>query len=77
MLTGAVGHNIFLEVDPAICHACRQCRAKTACRRKAIRTIDRGEPPFLDTSLCWQCLSCTRACPFGAVVRHDSERDHH
>jgi TPP-dependent indolepyruvate ferredoxin oxidoreductase alpha subunit len=72
MLTGGIGSNIVLEVDPQICHVCKRCLARAACQRKAIRIIDKGETPFLDSSRCWQCLSCVKACPFGAVARHMS-----
>lgn len=73
MLTGAVGNNILLEVDPAVCHTCHRCQAKKACPRNAIRIIDKGESPFLDPSLCWRCLTCMHACPYGAIVHHTIE----
>jgi len=62
---------IMLEVDDALCHACKRCLAGAACRGKAFRILDRGEPPFIDTSRCWGCLVCVAECPFGAVKRHD------
>jgi len=51
-----------------LCHACRKCVARKACRTKAIVQIDPEEPPFINSSLCYGCHACIPACPFGAIV---------
>ena len=50
------------------CQACRKCVARKACRVKALVALDPGEAPFVDGSLCFGCLVCLPACPFGAIV---------
>jgi MinD superfamily P-loop ATPase len=56
------------RVDATKCQACRKCPARKVCRVKAIVAIDPGEAPFVDGSLCYGCLVCLPACPFGALV---------
>jgi MinD superfamily P-loop ATPase len=56
-------------VDDDRCRACRKCVARSVCRTKAIRLIDRGEPPFVDSHLCMGCYECVPTCPSGAIVR--------
>ena len=56
------------QVDEGRCQACRDCAARAVCRVKAIVAIDPGEPPFIDGNLCYGCLVCVPACPFGAVA---------
>ncbi len=56
------------HVADDLCQACRKCLARKACRSKAILQIDPGEPPFIDANLCYGCLACLPACPFGAIV---------
>jgi len=55
-------------VDEHRCRACRKCVARKACRVKAIVAIDPGETPFIDGSLCYGCLACVPACPYGAIL---------
>ena len=62
---------IVLRIDDTRCHVCGTCRAKSACKGKAIRVIDHGEAPYLDSTRCWGCLTCLSSCPFGAVVRYE------
>jgi len=50
------------------CQACLKCTARAVCRVKAIVAIDPGEPPFIDGNLCYGCLVCVLACPYGAVA---------
>jgi MinD superfamily P-loop ATPase len=57
------------SIDTELCRACRKCVARSACRTKAIRVIDPGEPPFIDGHLCLGCYECVAACPSGAIVR--------
>ena len=71
MSVGTARNSVMLEIDEEKCHACGKCQAKIVCRGKAIRVIDRGEPPFLDSTRCWGCMVCIPACPFEAIVRHD------
>jgi MinD superfamily P-loop ATPase len=68
---GTARAHITLIIDESRCQVCDDCAAKRQCRINAIRTIDKGEPPFLDTSYCRGCMVCMRACPCGAVVRHE------
>lgn len=72
MLPGSRRSEVMLEVDDKVCHVCRKCLARDVCRGKAIRIIDRGEAPFLDMSRCWGCMDCLVACPFGAIIRHET-----
>jgi MinD superfamily P-loop ATPase len=51
------------------CVACRKCVAREVCRTKAILQLDRGEPPFIDSSRCYGCRACIPACPNGAIVQ--------
>lgn len=71
MNSGTARSATLLIIDETRCHACGRCLAQAACRGNAIRVIDRGEAPFLDTSRCWGCMVCIPACPFGAIVRHN------
>jgi len=50
------------------CKACRRCVARSVCKTKAIIQIDPGEPPMIDASRCFGCLSCIQECPTGAIV---------
>ncbi|MBN1955900.1 MAG: 4Fe-4S binding protein [Anaerolineae bacterium] len=56
------------RVDPALCQACRNCVARQACKVKALLVIDPGEPPFVDGNLCYGCMACVPACPYGAII---------
>ncbi len=56
------------HIDETLCQACRKCAARTVCRVKAIVAIDPGEPPFIDGNLCYGCMICLPACPYGAIV---------
>jgi MinD superfamily P-loop ATPase len=56
------------QIDDAACQVCRTCAARKVCRVKAILAIDPGEAPFIDASLCYGCLICIPACPFGAIT---------
>lgn len=69
MSMGSPSSGACLLIDDAVCHICKKCQAKKACTHGAIRIIDRGEAPVLDSAVCWRCLSCYYACPFHAVVR--------
>jgi MinD superfamily P-loop ATPase len=69
-MDGTGRSTIMLKIDTDICHACRKCLAKQVCRFHAILSIDRDEPPFLDSSRCRGCLVCVTTCPFDAIVRH-------
>jgi len=51
-----------------LCHACGKCVARQVCRSKAILQIDPGEPPVIDSNLCYGCQVCIPACPQGAIV---------
>ena len=66
---------IVLRIDSTRCHVCGVCQAKAVCRGRAIRMIDRGEAPFIDSTRCWGCLTCVASCPFDAVVQHDLRHD--
>lgn len=55
------------QIDEEKCRACRKCVARKSCRVKAIVVIDPGEPPFINTSLCYGCMACVPACPYGAI----------
>jgi formate dehydrogenase iron-sulfur subunit len=50
-----------------VCQACRRCEARKVCRTKAILQIDLDEAPFIDANLCYGCLACIPACPYGAI----------
>ncbi len=54
-------------VDDALCVVCRRCRAREACRSKALVRIDPDEPPFVDPGRCYGCRACIPACPMGAI----------
>jgi len=56
------------QVEDSQCRLCPVCKARAACRTKAVRNLDPGEPPYIDSSRCRGCLVCMPACPFGAVV---------
>ncbi|MBN2305049.1 MAG: 4Fe-4S binding protein [Anaerolineae bacterium] len=73
MTNGTARTNVLLAIDDTRCRVCEICLARQACRGKAIRVIDRDDPPFLDMSRCWGCRVCVTACPHGAVVRHEIE----
>lgn len=70
MIGGTARAHLVLEVDDALCRACRRCLAGEACRGGAFVRLESGEPPFIDGSRCWGCMICVPACPFGAVVQH-------
>ena len=72
MLNGTARSMITLLIDEDRCQVCGTCLAKLICRGTAIRIIDKGEAPFVDTSRCWGCLTCIPACPFEAVIRRDA-----
>jgi TPP-dependent indolepyruvate ferredoxin oxidoreductase alpha subunit len=60
-----------LWVDGELCHACRRCLARRACKVRAIVQLDLDEPPFIDAARCYGCRVCLSACPFDAIiVRH-------
>jgi electron transport protein HydN len=59
--------NFLPRVDPVLCHACQQCKARRLCPVGALVQIDTGEPPFVDNARCYGCRSCLSACPFGAI----------
>lgn len=65
--------NSIPQIDDALCRACRKCEARSVCRSKAIVQIDPGESPVIDPSKCYGCNVCLTACPFGAIVRPESE----
>ena len=71
MINGTARGTNVLTIDEDSCLVCDPCLARAACRVNAIRIIDRGEAPFLDTSRCWGCQDCMAACPFGAIVHHE------
>ena len=56
-----------------LCLACGKCQARDVCRTKAILQIDRGEPPFIDSSRCYGCRACIPVCPAGAIVVDGAE----
>ncbi len=70
MVYGTARSGIPLTIDSAVCLACRRCPGARVCPTKAIRRIDRDEPPFIDVDLCRGCLKCLAACPVRAIVRH-------
>lgn len=72
MSVGTAHNGFLLRIDQGLCQVCDECVARRKCRSGAIRIIDRGEVPVLDTSLCLGCLLCTLACPHRAVVRFGS-----
>ena len=61
------------HIDDGICRICRQCIARSVCPTKAIRVIDRDEPPFIDSHRCMGCHDCVTACPSGAIIRPVAE----
>lgn len=71
MTNGTARMTVLLTIDADRCQVCDDCLARHKCRGNAIRIVDRGEAPFLDTSRCWGCMLCMDACPYGAVIRHD------
>lgn len=73
MWEGTARNAIILKIDGERCRACRRCLGARVCPSKAIRTIDPGEPPFIDLSLCRGCMLCLSACPVEAIVRHEPE----
>jgi MinD superfamily P-loop ATPase len=58
-----------------LCHVCRKCLARQACRSKAILQLDRDEPPFIDANLCYGCRACIPACPWGAITLNGHSAD--
>ena len=54
-------------VDDTRCLACGKCVARSVCKTEAILRIDRDEPPFIDSSLCYGCLACIPECPADAI----------
>lgn len=71
METGTGSGKDTLAIDATRCQICSPCHGRAVCRRKAIRVIDRDEPPFIDPTLCARCRVCIPACPNGAVVPID------
>ena len=61
------------QIVDELCLACRKCLARDVCRTKAILQIDRGEPPFIDSSRCYGCRACIPACPAEAIVVDGAE----
>ncbi|MBN1317359.1 MAG: 4Fe-4S binding protein [Anaerolineales bacterium] len=61
--------NGFPHIDESTCLLCDDCQARYVCRTKAIRSIDPGEPPFIDVHRCMGCYECVTACPGNAIVR--------
>ncbi|MGC8781148.1 MAG: ATP-binding protein [Anaerolineae bacterium] len=57
----------ILHIDPDACHTCAACRARQACKTRAIIQIERGDLPAIDAGRCRGCMVCIPACPFGAV----------
>jgi len=57
----------FPTVQEDMCHVCPKCLARAVCRVKTLRFMERGEPPFVDTALCYKCYVCIPACPFEAI----------
>lgn len=64
---------INLTIDEERCQVCEDCAAKRKCRIRAIRTIDPGDPPIIDTTYCMGCRICMTVCAFGAIVEHALE----
>ena len=58
---------VIPEIDYEVCQACRRCEAARNCRFKALRRLDRDEPPYVAVELCQGCGDCARFCPHGAV----------
>jgi MinD superfamily P-loop ATPase len=58
----------ILHVVDELCHACRQCLARTVCKSKAIIQLDPDESPFIDASRCYGCHLCITTCPHQAIV---------
>jgi Fe-S-cluster-containing hydrogenase component 2 len=56
------------QVNWEICQACDPCEARRVCKTKAILKIDRGDPVFIEPSLCSNCQLCLPACTYGAIV---------
>ena len=70
MTHGTARANITLMIDDERCMICDSCAAGQICRIRAIRTIDAGEPPYLDQTRCLGCRVCISVCPHGAVVEY-------
>jgi len=55
------------SVDAEKCRACLKCRARNACRLKALVQFEANEMPYIDRELCRGCLVCIEECPFEAI----------
>jgi TPP-dependent indolepyruvate ferredoxin oxidoreductase alpha subunit len=60
-------NSVTLFIDDDLCQVCSPCLAIQACKVRAIVTIDREEPPFVDMHRCYGCMLCLKECPFEAV----------
>ena len=58
---------VIPEIDYDLCQACRKCEAASHCRFKAVRRLERDEPPYISVELCQGCGDCAEHCPYGAV----------
>lgn len=58
---------IRLKIETRRCQACQRCLAADVCKVRAIVRLDRGEPPYLDVSRCYDCRLCMPVCPFRAI----------
>jgi len=56
-----------------LCVACPVCKARLACKTRAITKIDEDEPPFIAIERCRGCGTCTFACDYGAIVMTQDE----
>jgi len=57
------------HVNTTLCLACSRCKARAACRSKALLQLESGDTPFVDASRCYGCHLCLPACPMGALQR--------
>ena len=55
-------------IDFAVCQACSPCKARAACRTRAIVQIDHGDPPYIALDRCSGCSKCVFPCAFQAIA---------
>jgi Fe-S-cluster-containing hydrogenase component 2 len=64
-----------VHIDPALCHTCERCQARSVCRTRAILQLEPADLPIVEVDRCRGCLVCLPACPYGAVTGPASARE--